>query len=212
MVQLGWIRRRRFSAAPRLTVVSASFVIVLAGCGSASASTSTAPATSSRSSPTAAAPSPTPTPQSMDDFVSQANMLCATAGAAGAAVPKPSTSNGSVTNPAASDLPVIATYFASLITFEQQLDSQLQGLGTPPSMQSVWTQSLGAYETIVSDFQAAQSAAQSGDLSAYETAITQETTDNNLVVQDFNEFGATVCAGGSSSSPSPSASASPSPT
>ena len=210
VVQLGWIRRRRFSAAPGLTVVSASFVIVLAGCGSAS--TSTAPATSSRSSPTAAAPSPTPTPQSMDDFVSQANMLCATAGAAGAAVPKPSTSNGSVTNPAASDLPVIATYFASLITFEQQLDSQLQGLGTPPSMQSVWTQSLGAYETIVSDFQAAQSAAQSGDLSAYETAITQETTDNNLVVQDFNEFGATVCAGGSSSSPSPSASASPSPT
>jgi len=64
---------------------------------------------------------------------------------------------------------------------------------------------------IVSDFQAAQSAAQSGNLSAYETAIAQEATDNNPVVQDFNEFGATVCAGGSSSSPSPSASSSPSP-
>jgi hypothetical protein len=57
-----------------------------------------------------------------------------------------------------------------------------------------------------------QSAAQSGTLSAYETTIAQEMTDNNPVVQDFNEFGATVCGGGGSSSPSPSTSPSPSPT
>jgi hypothetical protein len=99
---------------------------------------------------------------------------------------------------------MIATYFASLVTLEQQLDPQLQALGTPPAMQSVWTQASAAYETTVSDFQAAQSAAQSGNLGAYETAITQEMTDNNPLVQDFqdfNEFGATVCADGSSSSP-----------
>jgi hypothetical protein len=205
VTQFAGMRRRRFSAASGITVATASFLFILAACGGGGSPTATA--TTTRPSPTAATTSPTAL--TIDTFIAQANAVCASANAAGAAVPTPNTSNGSVTNPAVGDLPVIATYFSSLIAVFNSLMPQLQALGTPPSNQSVWAAALAAFQTGISDFQNAQTAAQAGDLSAYKAAITQEQTDNNQVVLDFTQFGATVCAGQSSSSPMPSASPSP---
>jgi hypothetical protein len=193
------MRRRRFSATSRITVATASFLFILAACGGGGSPTATATAT--RPSPTAT-PSPALT---IDTFIAQANAVCASADTAGAAVPTPNTSNGSITNPALGDLPVIATYFSSLIAVFNSLAPKLQALGTPPSNQSEWAAALTAFQTGITDFQNAQTAAQAGDLSGYEAAIAQEQTDNNQVVQDFTQFGATVCAGQSSSSPTPSA-------
>jgi hypothetical protein len=204
VMQFAGMRRRRFSAAPGIAVATASFLL-LAACGGGGSPTATA--TSSRPSRTAATPSPTAL--TIDTFIAHANAICTSADAAGAAVPTPNTSNGSVTNPAVTDLPVIATYFSSLIAVFNSLTPQLQALGTPPSNQSEWAAALAAFQTGITDFQNAQTAAQAGDLSGYKAAITQEQTDNNQVVQDFTQFGATVCAGQSSSSPTPSASPSP---
>jgi hypothetical protein len=205
VTQFAGTRRRRFSAVSGITVATASFLFILAACGGGGSPTATA--TTTPPSPTAATPSPTAL--SIDTFIAQANALCTSADTAGAAVPTPNTSNGSVTNPAVADLPVIAIYFSSLIAVFNSLMPQLQTLGTPPSNQSEWAAALAAFQTGISDFQNAQTAAQAGDLSGYEAAIAQEQTDNNQVVQDFTQFGATVCAGQSSSSPTPSASPSP---
>ncbi len=198
VTQFAEMRRRRFSA-PWIAAGTSSLLLVLTACGSGSGPTG--PATTARSSPTAAAPSPTAL--SIDSFIAAANALCTSADATGAAVAMPTTSNGSLTNPAAGDLPVVATYFSSLIPVFNSLKSQLEALGTPPSNQSEWTTALGAFQTGISDFQNAQTAAQAGDLSGYEAAIAQEQTDNNAVVQDFTQFGTVVCAGQSSSTPTP---------
>jgi hypothetical protein len=208
MRQFGGIRRRRITAVPGIAVATASFVLVLAACGSSTRPT--AQASTSTPSPTAAAPTATPT-SSIDDFVAQANAICTGAQTSDSAIPTPSTSNGDVGNPAASDLPVIATYFSSIVTILNTVTSQLQALGTPPSNQSEWSAAMSAWQTDVTDFQNALAAAQAGELSTYDAAITQEQTDNQAVATDFGTFGATVCAGGSTSSPSPSASASVSP-
>jgi hypothetical protein len=181
-----------------------------AGVSSRSRSVSGSPtATATTTLPSPAAATPSPTALTIDTFIAQANALCTSANTAGAAVPTPNTSNGSVTNPAVGDLPVIATYFSSFTPLLNALVPQLQALGTPPSNQSEWAAALAAFQTVISDFQNGLTAAQAGDLNAYETAIAQEQTDNNQVVQDFTQFGATVCAGQSSSSPTPSASPSP---
>ena len=205
VTQIAGMSRRRLSAAPAIAVATASLLLVLVACGSGSSPTATA--TTARRSPTAGTPSPTAL--SIDAFIAEANALCTSADASGAAVQMPSTSNGSITNPAVADLPVVATYFSSLIAVFNSLMSQLQALGTPPSNQSEWAAALGAFQTGISDFHNAQTAAQAGDLSGYDGAITQEQTDNNAVVQDFTQFGTAVCAGHSSSSPTPSVSPSP---
>jgi hypothetical protein len=120
-------------------------------------------------------------------------------------------STDSVSFIAAGDLPAIGAYFAQLLPVFNALTPDLQALGTPPSDPSDWSSALAAFQTTVNDWQNALTAAQGGNLSAYDTAIAQEATDNQQVVTDFNNFGATVCAGGTSSSPSPSASTTPTP-
>jgi hypothetical protein len=145
----------------------------------------------------------------MSDFIDRANTICCNVSSSAAALPTPNTSTGSLISPEASDLPAIATCFPTVRNVLQSLDSQLHALGTPPSMQVLWAQALAAYETLLSDAEAAQTAAQSGDLTAYDAAASTESTDNGQADQDFNEFGATVCAGGNSSTASPSASPSP---
>jgi hypothetical protein len=207
LTQLAGMRLRRFRAMPGSAAATASLLFFLAACGSGGSPTATATATTARPSPTPATASQTP--QSTDAFIAEANALCTSADGAGAAVPTPTTSSGGITNPEISDLPVIATYFSSLIAVFNSLTSQLQALGTPPSNQSEWAAALVAFQVGISDFQNAQTAAQAGNLSGYGAAITQEQTDNNQVVQDFTQFGATVCAGQTSSSPTPSESPTP---
>jgi hypothetical protein len=104
----------------------------------------------------------------MSDFIDRANTICRNVSSSAAALPTPNTSTGSLISPEASDLPAIATCFPTVLNVLQSLDSQLHALGTPPSMQVLWAQALAAYETLLSDAEAAQTAAQSGDLTAYD--------------------------------------------
>jgi hypothetical protein len=197
-----------------LAVGGAACAIAIGGCGSASTAPGSTASTHPSSSPTATAPA-TPTPASIDSFVAQANAICTNAASQGDAVTAPTLSGGTISAPEAADLPAIGSYFQSLVTLFQQLTASLQGLGTPPSMQSLWAQALATFGNVVTDFSAAATNAQAGNLSGYESALAQEETDNMQVDQDFDQFGATACAaGGASSSPSPSASpsVSPSPT
>jgi hypothetical protein len=196
-----------------LAVNGAACAIAIGACGSASTATGSTATTHPSSSPTATAAPATPTPASIDSFVAQANTICTSAASQGNAVQAPTLSGGTITAPEATDLPAIATYFQSLVTVFQQLTASLQGLGTPPSMQSVWAEALAAFGNVVTDFTAAGTNAAAGNLSGYESALAQSETDNMQVDQDFDQFGATACAAGaSSSSPSPSASPSPTPT
>jgi len=104
----------------------------------------------------------------MSDFIDRANTICRNVSSSAAALPTPNTSTGSLISPEASDLPAIANYFPTVLNVLQSLDSQLHALGTPPSMQVLWAQALAAYETLLSDAEAAQTAAQSRDLTAYD--------------------------------------------
>lgn len=193
------------STAPGIVVAIASCLLALTACGSTGSATA-APTTVR---PTPAPATPSPTPPSVNSFIAEANALCTTADATGAAVPLPTTSSGGITNPEVGDLPAIATYFSSLIAVFNSLTSQLQALGTPPSNQSEWAGALAAFQTGITDFQNAETAAQAGNLSGYQAAIAQEQMDNNQVVQDFTQFGTAVCAGQNSSTPTPSASPTP---
>jgi hypothetical protein len=139
----------------------------------------------------------------MATFLNQANMVCASGSETGDAVATPTISTGDITAPAASDLPAIATYFASLVPIFQQLDSGLKALGNPPEMQAAWTQALAVFDTTVGDFREALSSSQAGDLTAYKTAIAQEQTDNTTGSADFNNIGAAVCGGGGSTAATP---------
>jgi hypothetical protein len=198
---------------PILAVGAAACAIAIGGCGSASTAPASTASPHASASPAATAPPATPTPASIDSFVAQANAICTTAANQGDAIQAPTLSGGTISAPEAADLPAIGTYFQSLGTVFQQLTTSLQGLGTPPSMQTVWAQALAAFGNVVTDFTAAATNATAGNLSGYESALAQSETDNMQVDQNFDQFGATACAaGGASSSPSPSASPSPTPT
>jgi hypothetical protein len=141
----------------------------------------------------------------MSAFLDQANMVCASGSETGDAVVTPTISTGDITAPAASDLPAIATYFASLVPIFTQLDTGLKALGNPPEMQAAWTQAMAVFETTVGDFREALSSSQAGDLTAYKKAIAQEQTDNTTGSADFNNLGALVCGGGTETpTPTPS--------
>jgi hypothetical protein len=114
----------------------------------------------------------------MSDFIDPANTICGNVSSSAAALPTPNTSTGSLSSPEASDLPAIATYFPTVLNVLQSLNSRLHALGTTPSMQVLWARALAAYETLLSDAEAAQTAAQSGDLTAYDAAASTESTDN----------------------------------
>lgn len=179
---------------------AASVSVLLAACGSSSSTATASP------KPTVGAPSTTPTGTSspMSAFLDQANTVCASASETGDAVATPTISTGDITAPAASDLPVIATYFQSLVPIFTQLDAGLKALGNPPEMQAAWMQAMAVFDTTVGDFREALSSSEAGNLTAYKTAISQEQTDNTTGSADFNNIGALVCGGGSgSTAPTP---------
>jgi hypothetical protein len=182
--------QRRLGWATVLLGASASAVFVVSACGgSTTGGATSAPATS-----VAATPTPTPVTLTQSDFVSNANMVCLNASQYATAAPTPTSAIASFTNPAVSELPTIGAYFTSLIALYQGMYTQLQALGAPPSNQAGWSQALSSYQTVMADFQAAQSAANSSDLSGYKTALAKEQTDNVSAVQAFTQFGASMCA------------------
>jgi hypothetical protein len=164
---------------------SGSAVLFLAACGGAGGSSSGSALT-------------------LAQFITKADMVCTSADSSGAALPTPNVSS-SLFSPNASDLPAIATYIGAVVQIGQSLESGLQGLGTPPSSQSSWSQALADVHTVITDLQAAQAAAQSANTAAYATAFSKTNADNTAVNAAFNSFGATGCANGSSSTATPSA-------
>ncbi len=188
---------RRSVRVARWVGTTAAVTMLLAACGGSS----TGPTATAK--PPAATASGSSTP--MSAFLDQADEVCASGSETGDAVVTPTISTGDITAPAASDLPAIATYFASLVPIFTQLDSGLKALGSPPEMQTAWTQAMAVFDTTVGDFREALSASQAGDLTAYKKAIAQEQTDNTTGSADFNNIGAVVCGGGSASpTPTPS--------
>jgi hypothetical protein len=187
---------KRPCAAVSTGSLAASLMMVLAACGGTAGNGGGTPSATASASA-----------GSLSAFISEADAACSASVASVAAVPTPNVS--SLTSPAPSDLPAIAGYYASVIPVFQGWQAALQQLGSPPSMQSTWSGAMTALAAAISDFQALQSAAQSGDLTTYASVLSTEQSDNSTLNQDFAEFGATGCAG-SSSSASASATATPS--
>ena len=146
----------------------------------------------------------------MSQFVSEANNICTSSAASSAAVPQPSVS--SLISPSKSDLPSIASFLSTQVTILQSTVNRLTALGTPPSKQSEWTQSLAAIQKSVDDARSAQSAAAAGDVATYTTALGRVVEDGPGIDKSVTSFGATACSSNSpGSSPSPSPSPSPKP-
>lgn len=137
-------------------------------------------------------------------FVALANTVCKQGTASSAAVPQPSVSS-SMISPASSDLPAIATYLSKEVASLQSTLNQLRAMGTPPSKQAAWSQSLAAVQQSVTDATSAQTAAAARNLSGYEQALGRVVQDGSTIDQAFGSFGATECTS------TPSGSASPSP-
>jgi hypothetical protein len=141
--------------------------------------------------------------QSLTGFISQADTFCTTASASAAAVPRPS-GVASIASPSATDLPALATYWGGAVTVFSAFDSQLKGLGTPPSMQTVWSQALADLDGLVADVQTLHVAAISSDVNAYTTAYAKFQSDGTAANMAFKQFGITKCGGGSTPSATPS--------
>ena len=109
----------------------------------------------------------------------------------------------SISSPSAGDFPALATYWGDAATVFTAFDSQLRGLGTPPSMQTVWSQAITDLDGLVVDVQALHTSAQSSDVSAYTTAYSKFTSDGTAANMAFKQFGITKCGGGSTSSATP---------
>lgn len=182
--------RRRLSMASVVAGASASVALLVSACGG-----STAPSGGATSAP-AVSPTATPTAITLtiSDFVSNANMVCLNASQYATAEPTPAPTISSFAHPAASELPTIAKYFTSLIGLYQGMYTQLQSLGAPPSNATQWSQALTEYQTVMTDFQAAQTAANSSDLNGYTAALAKEHTDNTTAAATFTQFGTTMCA------------------
>lgn len=183
--------RRRLSMASVVAGASASVVLLVSACGSASTGPSGGATSAPTTSPTAI---PTPIILTISDFISNANMVCLNASQYATAEPTPTTTISSFSHPKVAELPTIATYFTSLIGLYKGMYSQLQSLGAPPSNASQWSQALTQYQSVMTDFQAAQTAASSSDLNGYTTALAKEQTDNATAAATFNQFGASMCA------------------
>lgn len=143
-------------------------------------------------------------PLTQAQFAALANTICKQGAASSAAVPQPRVSS-SLISPASSDLPAIGTYLSKEVASLQSTLNQLKALGTPPSKQSAWTQSLAALQQSVNDAMAAQSAAGARNLDRYEQALGRVVQDGGSIDQAFGSFGAADCTS------TPSGSASPSP-
>jgi hypothetical protein len=172
----------------RTWLVCALPALLLVACGGGGSSPSDSAAASS---------------QSLTGFISQADAFCTTASASAAAVPRPS-GLASISSPSASDLPALATYWGGAVTVFAAFDSQLKGLGTPPSMQSVWSQAITDLDGLVADVQTLHVAAISGDVNAYTTAYAKFQSDGAAANTAFKQFGITKCGGGSSTTATPS--------
>jgi hypothetical protein len=183
--------RRRLSMASAVAGASASVALLVAACGGSTGGPSGGATSAPAVSPTA---TPTAITLTITDFVSNANMVCLNASQYATSAPTPVPTISSFAHPAVSELPTIATYFTSLIGLYQGMYSQLQSLGAPPSNASQWSQALTEYQAVMTDFQAAQAAATSSDLSGYTTALAKEQADNTTAAATFTRFGTTMCA------------------
>lgn len=140
----------------------------------------------------------------MSQFISEANNICTSSAASSGAVPQPSVS-GSLISPSKNDLPTIASFLSKQVVILESTVSRLKQLGTPPSKQTAWSQALVAIQKSVDDAKSAQSAAQGGDATGYDTALGRVVQDGPGIDQTFGSFGATACTSNSpGSSPSPS--------
>jgi ketosteroid isomerase-like protein len=172
----------------RILLTCALPTLLLVGCGGGG------------SSPSASASSST---QSLTGFISQADAFCTAASASAAAVPRP-TGVASIGNPSAGDLPALATYWGDAVTVFSAFDSQLKGLGTPPSKQTLWSQAITDLDGLVVDVQTLHVAAVAGDVNAYTTAYSKFQSDGSAANMAFTQFGFTKCGGGSTPSATPS--------
>jgi hypothetical protein len=171
----------------RTLVVCVLPALLLVACGGGGSSPSASSSTST----------------SLTGFISQADAFCTAASASAAAVPRP-TGVASIGNPSAGDLPALATYWGDAVTVFSAFDSQLKGLGTPPSKQTLWSQAITDLDGLVVDVQTLHVAAVSGDLNAYKSAYSKFESDGSVANMAFTQFGFTKCGGGSTPSATPS--------
>ncbi len=151
--------------------------VLLAGCGS---STSTPAATSAPASTIAKAA-----------YVTQADAICSDGNTQVTAV---GATPGDPTAVTADQLPAWATYIGKVNTILSNEAPKLAALPNPDQGQAQSDAVLGDLAKVITDGAAAESAAQSGDLAGFQTAIATLATDSGTANTAATAFGLTACA------------------
>lgn len=156
-------------------IVAAAFGLAACGGSSNSGNTTTTQSSSSSGS---------------GSFADQANGVCKTVNDQSNAITAP----GDPTQATASDLSSWDQYLQKIIPILQQGKSQLSGLNPPASDQSGFTSFLNSIQTGITDTQAAQQAASSGDLNGFQQAVQKVANDSNTTNSEASSIGLSVCA------------------
>jgi hypothetical protein len=164
---------------PTMLAACGSFAIVLlAGCGS---STTTPAATSAPAATIAKA-----------DYITKADAICTDGNtqvtALGAAPGDPTTAT-------ADQLPAWATYLHGADTILATEAPKLAALPNPDQGQAQSDAILGDLAKVITDGQAAETAAQAGDLATFKTAVATFATDSIAANTAATALGLTACGG-----------------
>ncbi len=150
--------------------------VLLAGCGS---STSTS-ATSAPASTTAKAA-----------YITQADAICADGNTQVTAI---GAAPGDPTAATADQLPAWSAYIGKVNTILSTEAPKLAALPNPDQGQAQSDAVLGDLAKVITDGAAAESAAQSGDLAGFNTAVATLATDSGTANTAATAFGLTACA------------------
>lgn len=127
------------------------------------------------------------------DLVARINAICTGYTAHVEALATPSLTPGSVT---AADLGAAARYLDRAVPLLQSEQSSIEAAGTPKSGESLYGSMIAALAAHVRDEQAAQAAAQAGDLRSFQAALHADQADSTRLSGTAQQFGVTACLGG----------------
>jgi hypothetical protein len=162
-----------------LVICSGAAAVAIAGCGGGDDSSSTTVSTgASGASGVAGA-----TPLSEDEFVSQANSICADANGQIEALSAPS-----------NDLHSVAEFTSDGIAILKPAVQQLQALVPPADLQDQYSQWLTAVQKAFNEQQQLQSAAESGDGQTVQSLADDIQGHNDANNQLASDLGLTECA------------------
>jgi hypothetical protein len=153
-------------------------IVLLAGCGS--------------STPTPAATSAPAATIAKADYITQAGAICTDGNTKVAAL---GAAPGDPTVATADQLAAWNTYLQGTDTILAAEAPKLAALPNPDQGQAQSDAILGDLAKVITDGQAAEAAAQAGDVATFKTAVATFATDSKAANTAANAFGLTACGG-----------------